>query len=230
MAPLRFHVTQQKEDPGLTNPLRDFVQFFYATLKVVAISTMKPRDVAIADLGAARDALVANRNEGLKLLNDLFRAGQTPDPAPDGRLLGELVDLDLAPGLTELLTRLTSRWLPWKGKTFDRAQARGDNVFTRDSLRIARIFNPLYNGFVGDGPETYRAFTFRTYVAPGREDPDRLVMKIDYDLAENPPSTVRRVLDELVQIGEGTFLGKAHVKWWWGHWRRVAFFALFDPA
>lgn len=191
---------------------------------------MKPRHVAIAEIGAARVTLVANRDKGLKLLNDLFREGHTPQPAPDGRLTGELVDLDVAPGLTELLTNVTSRWLPWKGKTFDRAQARGDNVFTRDSLRIARVFNPFYNGFVGDGPETYRAFAFRTYVAPGREDPDHLVMKIDYDLAENPPSTVRRVLDELVQIGEGTYLGKAHVKWWWGSWQRVAFFALFEPG
>lgn len=191
---------------------------------------MKPRHAAMSEIRAARDALAANRNEGLKLLNDLFREGHTPQPAPDGRLRGELVDLDVAPGVTELLTNVTSRWLPWKGKTFDRAQARGDNVFTRDSLRIARVFNPFYNAFVGDGPETYRAFMFRTYVAPGREDPDRLVMKIDYDLVGNPSSTVRRVLDELVQIGEGTYLGKAHLKWWWGRWQRVAFFALFDPA
>jgi hypothetical protein len=191
---------------------------------------MKSRHIAISEIGAARDALLANRDEGLKLLNDLFREGHAPQPAPDGRLRGELVDLDLAPGVTELLTNVTSRWLPWQGKTFDRAQARGDNVFTRDSLRIARVFNPFYNGFVADGPETYRAFMFRTYVAPGREDPDRLVMKIDYNLAENPPSTVRRVLDELVQIGEGTYLGKAHVRWWWGSWQRVAFFALFEPA
>lgn len=190
---------------------------------------MKSKQSAVADIDAAKEALARSRDEGLSLLNDLFRAGKTPEPAPDGRLEGELVDLDLAPGVTELLTGLTARWLPWKGKTFDRVQARGDNIFTRDSLRIARVFSPFYNGFVGDGPETYRAFAFRTYIASGREDPDRMVMKIDYDLAENPGSTIRRVLDELVQVGEGAYLGKAHVKWWWGNWQRVAFFALFEP-
>ncbi len=138
---------------------------------------------------------------------------------------GELVALDIAPGLTDLLTRLTSNWLPWKGKTFDPVHARGDNIFSRDSLRLARVFNPFYNHFVGDGPQNYRGFAFRTYLGPGREDPDRNVMKIDYDLAENP-GLIRRVLDELVQIGDGTYLGKAHVKWWSGRWQRVAFFAL----
>lgn len=191
---------------------------------------MKPKQSAVADIAVAKDALKSNREEGLKLLEDLFRAGEAPEPGPEGRLQGELVDLDLVPGLTGLLTMLTARWLPWKGKTFNRAQARGDNIFARDSVRIARVFNPFYKGFVGDGPETYRAFAFRTYVGPGREDPDRLVMKIDYDLAENPRATIRRVLDELVQIGEGVYLGKAHVRWWWGDWRRVAFFALSEPA
>lgn len=185
---------------------------------------------AVADLTPVKDALASNRDEGRRVLNDMFRAGQTPEHGPEGRLQGELLDLDLAPGLTEILAKLTARWLPWKGKTFNRTAARGDNIFTRDSLRIARVFNPFYNGFVGDGPATYRAFAFRTYVGLGREDPDRLVMKIDYDLAENPRATIRRVLDELVQIGEGVYLGKAHVKWWWGKWRRVAFFALSEPV
>jgi hypothetical protein len=120
--------------------------------------------------------------------------------------------------------------MPWKGKTFDASSSRGDNIFTRGSLRTARLFNPTYRGFRGDGPETYLAFAFRTYVAPGLEDADRKVLKIDYDLPENPKLTVRRVLDELVQVGNGTYLGKAHVKWWWGRWQPVAFFALFEPT
>ena len=32
--------------------------------------------------------------------------------------------------------------------------------------------------------------------------------------------------DWLVQVGEGTYLGKAHVNWWWGRWQRVGFFSL----
>jgi hypothetical protein len=52
------------------------------------------------------------------------------------------------------------------------------------------------------------------------------VLKIDYDLDSNPKLSVRRVLDELVQLSEGLYLGKAHVKWYWGKWQTVAFFSL----
>jgi len=134
--------------------------------------------------------------------------------------------LDIAPGLTQLVGAIVSAWLPWKGKSFDAAQSRGDNLFTRDSLLLAHVYWPLYRGYVDDGPETYRAFAFRTYLAPGLADPDRQVLKIDYDLPENPALSIRRVLDELVQVADGVYLGKAHVKWWWGKWQLVAYFSL----
>jgi hypothetical protein len=53
-----------------------------------------------------------------------------------------------------------------------------------------------------------------------------MVLKIDYDLNGNPLFTVRRVLDELVQIDDNLYLGKAHVRWWWGRWQMVAHFSL----
>lgn len=168
------------------------------------------------------------RSVAPSMLNDLFRGGWTPDPPLDGSTRGELIGLEIAPGITQLLDFLMAIRMPWKGKTFDAARSRGDNIFGRGSLSLVRLFNPRYRGFRGDGPETYRAFAFRTYVAAGREDADRQVLKIDYDLPENPRVTVRRVLDELIQVGDGTYLGKAHVKWWWGRWQRVAFFALVD--
>jgi hypothetical protein len=52
------------------------------------------------------------------------------------------------------------------------------------------------------------------------------VLKIDYDLPENPALSIRRILDELVQVADGVYLGKAHVKWWWGAWQPVAYFSL----
>ncbi len=164
------------------------------------------------------------------VLNDLFRSGLPPDPPLDGRTSGELIRLEVAPGVSQLLDALLAAHMPWQGKTFDAANSRGDNIFTRRSLPLARLFSPGYRGFRGDGNETYRAFAFRTYVAAGREDEDRQVLKIDYDLPENPRVTIRRVLDELVQVGDGTYLGKAHVKWWWGRWQRVAFFVLLEPT
>jgi hypothetical protein len=168
-----------------------------------------------------------NRAEGLSSLNQMFRTGTPPEPPLDGPYPGELVALDIAPGLTQLAHTIANAWMPWKGKTFDPDRQHGDNIFTRDSKWIARLFNPLYRGFVNDSPETYRAFTFRTYTAPGLADPDRIVFKIDYNLEGNPPLTVRRVLDELVQLADGLYLGKAHIYWWWSRWQTVAYFMLY---
>jgi hypothetical protein len=180
----------------------------------------------IADLQAAAQGAKRDRAQFRSVLNDLFRAGKPPLHPLTGRYTGSLALLDVAPGLTQLVEALTSTWLPWLGKTFDPATQTGDNVFTRDSLFLGRLFFPFYRGLAHVEATTFRAFTFKTYVAPGLFDPDRDVLKIDYDSADNPALTIRRVLDELVQIGDGAYLGKAHLKWWWGRWQTVAYFIL----
>ncbi len=169
-----------------------------------------------------------NRAAALTALNDLFRARTTPSMPLHGRYSGELVLLDIAPGLTPLAAAITTVWMPWKGKTFDSSKSTGDNIFHKSSYLPARILWPLYRGYMDDGADTYRAFAFRTYVAPGRDDPDRQVLKIDYDIPANPMFSIRRVLDELVQIGDRFYLGKAHLKWWWGRWQLVAYFSLSE--
>ena len=182
-------------------------------------------------LQTAQHLVGVNRAQGFAALNDLFRSGTVPDPALDGRYRGELIALDLAPGLTPFFQWLANLWMPWQGKTFDPYHQRGDNIFTKDSYFLARFFNPLYQRFLSDRPGTYRGFAFRTYAASGLFDQDRTVLKIDYDLKENPALTVRRVLDELVQLDTGLYLGKAHVRWWWrraDEWQTVAFFTLVD--
>ena len=180
-------------------------------------------------LRAAQALARVNRVQGLAALDDLFRAGTVPDPFPNGPYPGELIAIDLAPGWTPFFQWLANAWMPWQGKTFDASQQRGDNIFTKDSHFLARLFNPLYRGFFADTAKTYRGFAFRTYTASGLFDPDRMVLKIDYNLKENPGLTVRRVLDELVQLDSGLYLGKAHVRWWWSpadRWQTVAFFSL----
>lgn len=175
-------------------------------------------------LHAARSLLKQNRTRGLAALNELFREGRAS--IPPGRCAGGLVTVNIAPGLTQLVNGLLRLWLPWKGKTFDADRAQGDNIFSRSAYFLSHVNFPFYRGYVDDGPRTFRAFAFRTYIAPGKEDPDRQVLKIDYDLPANPPLSVRRVLDELVEIGDGYYLGKAHLHWWWGRWQMVAFFTL----
>lgn len=193
--------------------------------KKVAIDPSKLRP-ELPELQLARALVKRNRAQGLAALNMLFRNGSQPEPALNGPYRGDLIALDLAPGLTQLFQSITSVWMPWLGKTFNASQQRGDNIFTRDSYLLARIFNPFYRDFITDQPGTYRCFAFSTYTAPGLMDPDRTVLKIDYDLKDNPALTVRRILDELVQVDDNHYLGKAHVRWWWGTWQTVAYFTL----
>ncbi len=190
----------------------------------------KQAQKSLHELRTAQTLLKQNRAQGLVTLNMLFRSGSAPEPFLNGRYAGELIALDIAPGLTQFYEWLTNRWMPWLGKTFNSAQQSGENIFTRDSYPLARFFNPFYRGFVADGDKTYRGFAFRTYMAPGLADPDRTVLKIDYDLDDNPALTVRRVLDELVQLDEQLYLGKAHVHWWTGGWQLVAYFSLRGEA
>lgn len=187
---------------------------------------MNDKEFPVTSLNTAMPKTTANaRTQLWRWLNDTFRAGSAPTGSLEGLCAGRLLAVSIAPGLTETMEAITSAWLPWLGKTFDSSEA-GMNVFDRESLPFTRVSWPFYRGVCKDGPTSYRAFRFRTYINSGLVDTDRQVLKIDYDLPENPGLTIRRVLDELVQVSEGVFLGKAHIHWWWGTWQTVAFFSL----
>ena len=93
-------------------------------------------------------------------------------------------------------------------------------------VKDIEVMMPFYRGRRADTPSTFRALKFHTYVAPSLLDPDVPALKIDYDLPSNPALSIRRVLDELVDLADGYFFGRAYVRWWWGSWQRVAYFSL----
>lgn len=181
---------------------------------------------AMAGIALAKASFARDRKRGFAELNKIFRAGLVPNPPVDERYVGELVALDVGPGLNQFIEMITSRWMPWKGKVFYSARNEGENIFTRDSLTLAHIFWPLYRGYADESTERYRAFKFHTHIAPGLADPDRQVLKLDYNIPGNPLPSIRRVLDELVQVDDDLYLGKAHLNWWWGAWQLVAYFSL----
>lgn len=173
------------------------------------------------ELHAAQALLKKQHAQGWAALNNLFRSGALPSPLPSGRYVGKFIAMEIAPGLTQAAELLANLWMPWLGKTFHPANQRGDNILAGASYPLARLLAPLYKGYLPDQNGSYRAFAFRTYTAPGLLDSDRLVLKIDYNLKENPPLTVRRLVDELVQLADNIYLGKAHVHFW-GTWQTVA--------
>jgi hypothetical protein len=155
-------------------------------------------------------------------LDHIFRAGSTPSEM-NGRCEGMLV-MTTQGLLDRPSRRLASLWMPWLGKRFDRAAGVGDNLFTGGAAGAARFIWPGY-AFRPLEPGLFSAFDFRTYTAPGLKDPDRVVLKIDYDLELNPGFLIRNILDELVEVGPRTYLGKVHMRRR-GDWKMMGYFAL----
>src|SRR5262245_32527786 len=96
----------------------------------------------LAELKAVQLLAKRHRAQGMAALNMLFRNGTPPQPPLNGPYRGELIALDLAPGLTQFFQSITTAWMPWLGKTFNTSKQRGDNIFRQDSYLLAQIFNP----------------------------------------------------------------------------------------
>jgi hypothetical protein len=76
----------------------------------------------------------------------------------------------------------------WQGKKVDAATANGINVFS-------------------DGNGVVEKFPFKTYVGKGLQDKNLDVFKIDY-AGTASPWYARPILDEIVEIAPGKYLGK----------------------
>jgi hypothetical protein len=177
-------------------------------------------------LTSARTLIRAQRREGLAALDRLFREGAVPNPPPDGPYRGELIAVNIAPVVTRFVEWLTSLQMPWKGKYLLASEAKGDNIFERSWRWAFALMFPFYGGSRDHDDHSFRAFVFDTSVAPGKVDADRQVFRIDYDRPDNPALTIRRIVDEVVELRDGVYLGKIHFKWWWGKWQMIGYFAL----
>lgn len=79
----------------------------------------------------------------------------------------------------------------WQGKKFDASRSAGINVFKNNKT-------------------TTEQFPFKTYVGKGVQDTDVNVLKIDYSDNKNP-WWLEYILDEVVEVSPGKYLGKVHI-------------------
>ena len=93
----------------------------------------------------------------------------------------------------------------WLGKKFTSPTA-GVNVFK-------------------DGESTREKYPFVTSVGTGLKDREIQVLKIDYAIPENP-FWLRPIIDEIVEVAPGEYLGKLHVRIIPGFPFTLAFFNL----
>lgn len=164
-----------------------------------------------------------NRSQVLAELDRIFRAGKVPDPLPDGFRQGRLLATSTWGPLDTLFRWLGELYMPWQGKTFDAEASTGINRFARSATLPMRLIWPSYAPI--DDVDGVQAFEFRNRVDPGAVDPDIDVLKIDYDFDSNPGFIIRRILDELVQVDDGLYLGKALLRLR-GRLHPIGFFSL----
>jgi hypothetical protein len=167
--------------------------------------------------------LEEDRRAGLAGLAGCFAAGAVPTGL-SGPLRGRLLTTTLGPRADPVAAALARAWMPWRGKTFDADG--GANLLTAGGRRAARLCWPAYAGMVARPDATVAAFRFRTSTGPSAVPPGVDVLRLDYrDVEENPQWPVRRILDELVAVGPGLYLGQALLHWR-GRLRRAAWFSL----
>jgi hypothetical protein len=183
-------------------------------------------DARLSDLDAlsfwrAVATIPVDRRSALLEVEEAFASGALPEGL-DGFHRGRLVATTVGYGLDLLWETVARLWMPWKGKVFRPGEGR--NVFDASARPLTRLMAPGYRGVEEGGAGRFTAFRFRTSAGPSGLIPGVQVLRIDYDLEENP-GAVRRVLDELVRISEGLYLGQALLRLR-GRERRVAWFAL----
>jgi len=177
------------------------------------------RQIRLAGRRAGR-----HRTEALDTLGRMFRQGSAPLEPLDGPYDGILVTTTTWRLTDPAFRVLASAWMPWMGKRFHAGDQSGDNLLVPSARVPARLFWPRYRlEDTGDGRHV--AFRFRTYTSPGTLDPDIDTLKIDYDSPDNPGFLIRDILDELVEVAPGAYLGKVLLRRR-GGWRLVGYFAL----
>lgn len=159
-------------------------------------------------------------------LNELFRLGTAPTDL-HGATEGMLVMTTTNEKFDAVVRLITSMWMPWQGKRFDNQSATGDNRLTKSTGLVGKLLWPLYS--MKDHIDGKLAFDFKTYVEPGKDDPDINVMVIDYaDIESNPKLIIRSVRDELVELVPSVYLGKILFRTDSGY-NKIGYFALRMP-
>jgi hypothetical protein len=168
--------------------------------------------------------LPANRHAALEDLEGCFRAGSPPN-GPDGVHRGRLLTTTMGPVVDAAATALSALWMPWEGKVLDHDLAEGRNLFSPAWRTVMRAVWPGHSVARETWEGRVTTFRFRTWEGPSRTSPEVTVLKIDYDLPESPSLIIRDVLDEIVEIDDGLYLGQALLRRR-GEYRRAAWFQL----
>jgi hypothetical protein len=143
----------------------------------------------------------------------LFAAG-TPaevDGQTEGMLVGWTTpDSDLGRSgrvLRAVAMFVTERLglMPWLGKKFDRAAARGTNSVTASAVAVTKLLAPSYR--MRRAGDHWEGFDMLNRIEESVVSPGTQVLVLDYETIGTNPWPISRVRDEAVQISPGVYLG-----------------------
>jgi hypothetical protein len=172
---------------------------------------------ALADLPHDRAAALTE-------LERCFLEATTPSPI-EGPTHGRVLATTFGYGLDAVTAAIGRLWMPWQGKAFSPEAKEGRNLFSTSFRPVLRTLWPGYEIDRAEELGRFSTFPFTTWegesaFTPGGAD----VLKIDYEHPQSP-WLIRDVLDELVQVEEGLYLGQALLRVQ-GRLRRAAWFEL----
>jgi hypothetical protein len=198
--------TTKTTEPAAEEALSEIAQRVAELRKVAQSSPATAADSAWASFKQLGEEAGVDREAAAEKLNELFRLG-VPPTGIDGQTEGIFVTPLIIPPVDRVLRLITGAWMPWLGKRFDAGSQMGDNTLTGSTRLVAKLLWPLYS--TKEYGSNRAAFDFETRVEPGRNDPDRDVLVIDYfPVNSNPRFIIRQIRDELVEIVPGANLGK----------------------
>lgn len=140
-------------------------------------------------------------------LEMLFQGGKPPKDL-QGFYRGRLLATRINPLTNFVMTILKKRLMPWKGKTFDSKKRKGVNIVSRKASFLFRFQNLPSN--TKPNGKTLEVFPFKIRQGRSLTSKKNRVYIIDYDTPKNPPG-VRKIVDELVKVGDNLYLGKAQL-------------------
>ncbi len=194
-------------DPDEVESYIEAVQERSGTAKDAADRRRLRREV-VAQIELAGIRAARNRNATLDSLNRMFRLGRAPTKALDGAYRGFFVTTSIHGLLDPVFRASMNLYLPWVGKRFNAANSSGDNILEPSARHVVKLVWPGYKGLKTEDDGRLSGLGFKTSIGPGRLDPDRQTLALDYNQEENPGWMVRNVIDELVEIVPGAYLGK----------------------
>lgn len=158
-----------------------------------------------------REVLKHDRYAALNELEDIFREGAVPESLLDGRFSGQFITTTYQPSIDVLVRFGINKVILWKGSSFDIETGCGDNVIASSMGWLIKLLVGRNRCIEDRVSRRTHALGFEMSFGTSLHYPDQEVLIADYCTDENS-TFISRVLNEIVEIGDGYFLGRVMMR------------------